>query len=265
MTFSWGKGMRISAKTIEHRRQSGYLRDIMAEWRPMPARGYAAAVLVPTGVIIAAWLQPWVPVAELLRDPLAVAQLSERCCRSHFGFISNLGVLVWWASAAVCLFAALVLVGQVGRLEDCRFMAAAGVLTGFLTIDDLFLLHDHVLPNRGVPEKLTYGTYAAACLGFLARFRRSILRQDVVCFVAAGALLAASMLVDLALPLETDWRIIIEDGAKFVGISLWSTFFITAAWRLLDARPGIADADAVVPGRRLTRLDGRKAGRIELK
>lgn len=206
-------------------------------WRPMPYWVYALALAAPTAILAAAAAQPWVPVADLLRDPLAVAQLSTQCCHSYYGALSNLGVLVWCTTAAICLFAALLVFNARGWSQDSRFLAAAGVVTGVLTLDDLYLLHDHVLPNYGVPDLAMYSAYGLLCLGFFLRFRDTIAKHDPVALLLAGAFLALSIVVDSLVHSDTSTRILIEDGAKLYGISLWAAFYITAALRLcLEAR-----------------------------
>ena len=45
-----------------------------------------AALLIPTFAILAfIALQPWIPVAYLVRDPLVVAMQAAECCSSYYG------------------------------------------------------------------------------------------------------------------------------------------------------------------------------------
>jgi len=80
------------------------------------------------------------------------------------GFVSNLGVLVWCASAAVCLFSWAVLRNRVDARIFASFVFYAGLLSALLLVDDFFELHELVFPKYlHVPETFTY-----ACYGFLA-------------------------------------------------------------------------------------------------
>lgn len=190
---------------------------------------YLGAILCPLAVMTAVAVQPWVPAADLLRDPIAVAMLTDDCCHAYQGFVSNLGVLVWWTASAASAFAAAVLFAARRRTEEFSFLVAAAGFTALLALDDLFLLHENVFPRLGVPDAVPMAFYAGLALAYLWCFRRQIFALDWAVFVAAGAALAASILIDQAFHSEADWRLILEDGAKLIGISLWAAFHLVAA------------------------------------
>ena len=147
---------------------------------------------------------------------LAVVPLTQSCCHFYYGFISNLGVMLWTAAAAVCLFASfasLLLFRTNRRSEDAEFLAAAGVFTGWLALDDLFMIHEDVLPWFGVPQIVTYGAYAAiTALYFLYAWRQILAFRPV--------LMAHS---------ERAVRVFLEDGTKFLGILAWTSFHVAIA------------------------------------
>ena len=206
-------------------------------WRPMPLSVYGLVLMAISGLLAVAWAQPWIPVEDLLRDPLAVAQLSSQCCHSYYGALSSLGVLLWSGTAAVCLFAGLLLLNSQGPSEAARFLGSAGLFSGFLAADDLFLLHDHVLPNYGVPEVAMYGLYGLLCIGYLLRFRVIIASQDMLAFLLAGGFLATSIFVDQVIHSDASIRILVEDGSKLFGIGFWAAFHVAAAFGLCLAAP----------------------------
>ena len=192
--------------------------------------------LVPaTFLILGAAFQPWIDPADLFRDPLAVAELKgAACCKVYDGAISSLGIIGWMTPAAISLFAAGVLLSSAQKPQgSVLFFIYAGLFTAFLGSDDLFLVHENVLPAFGVPELATYGAYALIGIGYLATSWRLILTHRFVLFGGAIALLATSVLIDRLLHSDNVWRLIIEDGAKFVGISMWMAFHIDAAWNTL--------------------------------
>jgi hypothetical protein len=196
--------------------------------------GLGLVALLPPLVLFAiVGLQPWLPVFELLRDPLAVAEGVTVCCETHYGAVSNLGSMIWAAGAAVCLFTAACL--WLGRREPktMRFMLCAGLLTGLLGADDLFLIHDHVLPAVGVPQMAIYAVYGMLGFGFLAVFLRPILAHAGWLFLLAGGALAASIAVDQFIENEAVWRILLEDGLKFAGLWAWCLFFTVRAAAVL--------------------------------
>src|SRR5262249_13116700 len=60
---------------------------------------YVAALAPPLILLAALCVQPYVTMATLLRDPITV-----RGGTFYDGFLSNLGVLIWCATATVSLF-----------------------------------------------------------------------------------------------------------------------------------------------------------------
>ena len=190
---------------------------------------YGLPTLVGALLLAAAWFQPWVPVADLLRDPLSVAEMSQDCCGLYYGALSNLGVLIWMGAAAACLFAALLVLVTGGWSPAAAFLIYGGLLTGLLTVDDLFLLHDYILPHFGVPQLLVYAAYGAVALGYLLLFARQILQHGAVAFLFAGSLLAASVGIDQVIHSDAPIRIFAEDGAKLMGIIVWTGFHVRAA------------------------------------
>ena len=110
-----------------------------------------AALLIPTFAILAfIALQPWIPVAYLVRDPLVVAMQAAECCSFYYGALSNLGVLLWNATGTICLTLALQVWLAGARRSMVAFFLTGGLFSIWLGLDDLFLLHDGVLPALGV-------------------------------------------------------------------------------------------------------------------
>ncbi len=220
---------------------SAFRRDVLhsegAAWLDRESIIVWLLALVPaTLLIVFSAFQPWIEPADLFRDPLAVAELKGvACCKVYDGAISSLGVIGWMACAALCLFAAAIMMNARNKIAGAgTFFIYAGLFTAFLGFDDLFLIHENVLPAFGVPERVTYGAYGLIGLGYLATSWRLILQNRYVLFGGAIALLATSVVIDWFLHSDNVWRLIAEDGAKFVGISLWASFHVDAAWRFIS-------------------------------
>jgi hypothetical protein len=203
-----------------------------------------AVLLLPALAILAAVaLQPWAPIVYLVRDPLVVAEEAAQCCSAYYGFVSNLGIILWIAAATACALAALL--AQVARAEarTTAFLLAGGLFTFWLGLDDLFLVHENVLPTFGVPEKATFAGIAAAGMTYLLVCWRHILTGPTSVFVIAGLCLAMSMGLDAFVHDEAPLWIFLEDALKFLGIVFWAGFHIAAA---------IAVSADLVTGRRVT-------------
>ena len=92
-----------------------------------------------------------VPVRELVRDPAA-----EYNYPAYGGLLSHLGIALMFGCTAICAFAATI--ASVRR----NVLWGAAWLSLTLTLDDLFLLHEEVLPELlGLPEIILYLLYAA--------------------------------------------------------------------------------------------------------
>ena len=207
-----------------------------------------AATLVPALCVLAVMLlvhsRAHVLFAHLTRDMAAIANVHPLT-----GLLSNLGIILWCVSAAVCLFAALLL-RRGGSREEFLFLLFAGLLSAYLLLDDFFQFHE-VLADRylGLDEKVVYAALGLGAAAHLVAFRKVILRTRFGLLVLAFAFLATSVAIDeitemLALRLG-DWEYFFEDGAKWLGIACWCGYYLDTAQLLLwrsFSRPAAAAA-----------------------
>lgn len=190
------------------------------------ALAYVIALgLLLLAVVAASWQQ--VPVGDLTRDPAVVLD-----GHPFTGAISFIGVLCWSATASICLFASG-LENRRSAPDQASFLFAAAGLTGLLLVDDLFMLHDWILPvYLGIPEFFIYLTYALLALAYVIFYRQIILDHAAWLFAAAALFFALSVGTDLVMP-DGPAIYIWEDGFKFLGIISWSLFHISVAHRAL--------------------------------
>ena len=124
------------------------------------------------------------------------------------------------------------------------FLAFGATLSLALMLDDLFLLHEVVLPNvAGVDEFVIFPAYGAAALTWLAAYRRLLSPRALVPLVAAVAMFALMATIDIFLGgSNADWRLLSEDGAKLFGICAWAAFAVVstedARWDAVGSPPG---------------------------
>lgn len=186
-----------------------------ARWAYLPMLG----LLVASAVVCR---QLGIPLAALTRDPLAIADVHPL-----YGALSNIGILLWCTTVAVCFFTLLVLAGVVKWSDTIRLIAGGGVLTAWLMFDDLFSIHEDLLPQYlGIGEGITFGVYFLLTGAYLIRFRAFLLGPNPFLRLAIGFFsfsLLADVLPDSILPLPR----LREDGTKLVGIVSWATFYIT--------------------------------------
>jgi hypothetical protein len=210
-----------------------------------PGSVYALTLLVPV-LAMAAALWAGLAPTDMLRDPIMVAGGDQS--EFYLGLFSNLGVVLWTATAAICLFAASELTGA-QNLQARHFLLYAGLFTMLLMLDDLFMLHENYA------DDVVYIFYGIGLVYYVARYWRLIMRLDVVLFALTLPLFGNAVLLDLApwrlLPgegieipeamasspseradlrhLGRELRYLLEDGFKFVGICCWAGFHIRAA------------------------------------
>jgi hypothetical protein len=158
-------------------------------------------------------------------DPFVLGNLP-----SYAGILSNVGILLWCASAAICFFSVAVSKRIDAFKHWRRFLTVSGVFTLFLLFDDLFQLHRifyvsvlHI-PLIGVMSG--YGLFA---LWYLLRFRQEILATKFLILALAFGLFAAAVILDMLSPLSCG-NTASSDGLKLLGIVSWFTYFAQTCW-----------------------------------
>lgn len=150
------------------------------------------------------------------------------------GALSGLGIMLWWTSASIWLFSSAIHYA-LRATELFRFTLGFGLLSGYLAMDDMFQIHEHLAPfYLLVREESVYLLIASATLFLLVRFRAQLLRPGGVLFWLSLAFLAGSVAADQFIEpwlSEHDWHYLIEDGPKWVGIVSWCGFCIIRCYR----------------------------------
>ncbi len=165
------------------------------------------------------------------RDPAAIHHANPL-----LGAVSNLGVVLWAATATVALFTAR----QLARVEGARpvrgFLLGAGLLSAWLLLDDLYMLHERLLPDAaGLPQPVAFAIYAAVTAALLARFRAVIAETDYLPLVLAVSFFAISAAIDQGPGTWHRWEalVLVEDGAKLFGVVSWLAYFGAVAAQAL--------------------------------
>lgn len=110
------------------------------------------------------------------------------------------------------------------------FFLASGLVTGYLMLDDLFVLHESFRDYLGFPEKATYAIILLIVAGYLLGYRQAILKTDYFFLIAALLLLGASLGLDniqytILSYLPNNAYYLLEDGLKLAGIINWFGYF----------------------------------------
>lgn len=194
--------------------------------------------LGPALVVVAALLlQPWFDPRLAFMDPIIAGQTAD-CCHLYYGAASNLGALYMASAAVACLFAAAAL-GPVAERGGFRFLLTAGLVSGWLCLDDLFLLHEGVAPKLGVPQTAALAFDAALIAAYLFLNRQRLLAGQAPLLLLALVGLGLSTGIDVVL--HSPSVVAVEDAAKLLGLAAWAGFHWSIA---LESLAGLRQSPA---------------------
>lgn len=144
----------------------------------------------------------------------------------YLGFFSYIGILFWCAGAVVCFFSRAVIPDEPSTKRIRSFLLYSGLITTLLMFDDLFLLHELVLPELFfLPEMVVYLLYLNILLVYAILFRAELLNSEFIILVIAAGLIGASQFVD-SIPMPIPEDSFLEDAVKLFGIVTWFTFYL---------------------------------------
>lgn len=195
---------------------------------------HAFTYLTPLLLLIVVSLQPWEEPNLLFFDVIVAAEVAPECCSVAYGFMSQLGILIWTTTAAACLFSGVLMAINGFPKSLTGFAIAAGILTGWLAIDDAFLLHEKVFPTLGIPQGAVLLIYISATLFYVIKSWKIIVHSDLLLLSAAGITFIASVGIDLIL--DTPNWVHLEDSAKFFGICCWASFHIATLLKIMAVK-----------------------------
>lgn len=169
--------------------------------------------------------------SKLTVDPARVTQAHPLA-----GFVSNLGALLWAATATVALYTGAILRARGVEGAEQAYWFSGGALTVVLLVDDLFMVHEDLgIRWFGIDQRITIGVYGLLALAWVVRFRQRILASDYVLFAATGCLFGLSVGMDQIDEGIIRGHLLFEDGFKFLGICSWLGFFLCTSFTAIQA------------------------------
>ena len=172
-----------------------------------------------------------VPFSNYSRDPIQVLE-----GKPYVGAISNVGILLWSASASILFFSAIL--GTILNIPKrlVQFLVYGGVLTSLMLMDDMFLFHDVIFPEYlNISQNFFYISYGIILIIYLYLYKSVLLTTDYILLLAAFGLFAASVAVDEFVEHVVELRAeyLFEDGFKLLGITSWFAFFSRTCYLLV--------------------------------
>lgn len=195
--------------------------------------------LIMFGLVICSgkWLFN-VPADQLTRDPNAIAHVPF-----YIGAISNLGIILWGASATLCLFSYVALKQYKPGSPLQPFMLHAGIITTILMLDDLYMWHEQMFPEYlKISEHFIYAFYALYLSFIIIRFKKILLESEYLILMTAFLFLGTSVvmddMVDLKLfpkkfPFIYKHETLFEDLFKSLGILTWLIYFVRTCFSMV--------------------------------
>src|SRR5918999_2789230 len=191
-------------------------------------RSASLPICVALGVLCAAKIArvyfdiPWF---HMMGDPAAITGWPF-----YLGFVSNAGALLWAAAASIFFFSYHLHRTSGGDAEWGRFALCSGLLVGLLGLDDIFMLHEAVIPKyTPISQTLFVAMYAGLAALYVVRFASLIAQTAYPLLVGAVAMLAVSVGLD---QMKDIFSIVVfgqgylEDAAKLLGIGTWLSYAV---------------------------------------
>lgn len=222
----------------------------MGDYRTSSRRFYffiaciGIALLVLIGALLVSRLTG-VPAHWFTVDPAVLSNIHPL-----MGAISNLGILLWATTVAVCLFTATVLQKHHPEAPQRTFLLCFGLFTSVLMIDDLFMIHEEIAPRYlFVDEVYVLGMYGLLLGGGIVYFGRVILSTPYAYLLTALLFFGGSIVIDLVWDVWSEWPVFLEDSAKFLGIVSWLGYFSIICYAALSTPRRSSVPSVRVPSR----------------
>ena len=180
--------------------------------------------ILPSAILYLAIL--YISNLNNIKLSLVVRDLAQTCGYPiGVGMISNIGILLWGATASICLFTTF---SQRAKNDSSKLLLLGGLFSGLLCIDDFFLLHDRYIG----PDFLNL-TYLSISILILVRFRRILKKIGLFNLVISILFLGLSIFFDGVIQqiFNQSYELtqLIEEGFKFIGIACWLNFWCKAS------------------------------------
>lgn len=183
-------------------------------------------------VMMAAKILFQVNISTMTKDVTSVVDVHP-----FTGILSNFGILLWCVSASICGFSAIF-------MRDLKlrhwfwFLLSSCLLSMYLLFDDFFLFHEELAPRYlNINEGFIVAFLGVLVLSYLAAFKNIIFRTNYAVLLLSIAFLSTSVIIDKVFESWFwqlgDWEYLIEDGAKWLGIVSWCSYYAHTSYHLL--------------------------------
>ena len=154
---------------------------------------------------------------------------------AYTGAISNLGIILWSATAAIMLFSSFHLYRNTVQRRAALMTFLYGALTTMLCFDDTYQFHEKAFSGIVyIPEEIIYAFYLISIVIIATVCRIVVVTTPYLIGLIAMFFFGTSILIDeLNLP-SGQHDAFIEDSFKFVGIFLWAIYHFKSAYGFIS-------------------------------
>jgi hypothetical protein len=159
----------------------------------------------------------------LSQDPIQLLN-----AKPYIGIISYTGIILWCSVTAILLFSAKTCRSAGSAPSNVAFLFWAGIFSLVLLIDDLFMFHDMIMPDYfNIDDKFFFASYLVSLLLLVYFHYKILLKSDYILLILAVMFFGASGFIDVFIRfgLNVPYSGVFEDGAKFMGIVAWFSYF----------------------------------------
>jgi hypothetical protein len=165
-------------------------------------------------------------------DPFIIGNLPF-----YAGILSNIGILLWSASATVCFFSVTILRNEELLKRYKWFLIMSGLMTSLFLFDSFFQMHRIFYPNRlHLSTFMVFCVYIVLGLWYLFFFRKQIMETEYLMLALALGFLGLAVIID-TVSIVPRGRTALSDFFKLYGILSWLIYFTRTCWKILTRQP----------------------------
>lgn len=162
-------------------------------------------------------------IGTFTKDPMALTDLPF-----YSGSFSQLGNMFWFIAAGISFFTFFISKGKYKK-----FLLFSAIFSLLLGMDDLFLIHDGLLPAIGLNENVMYFIYGIFTICYFSAFHKNILKTPFIILLMAFGFLGLSVISDL-FKISGVNPFLFEDGFKMMGIISWMVYHFKVSKYVLE-------------------------------
>ena len=174
-------------------------------------------------VLWIASLQDAASLEELFLDPATLAGQPW-----YPGLLANVGIVGWSVGVVAAGGGAWVSM-RAGRPTAVTFLGSAALITMLLLLDDLLQSHAVILPATGMNPTAAQIVVVAPAPLWMWLHRAEIARSRWLLLLAALGGFVVSLTADMVVEGAGSAALLVEDGAKLLGIIAWAQYFLLTA------------------------------------